>query len=244
MGLRTVPLRGPVAVVGDIHGSLDLLEALLGQIGAVPLIVLGDVCDHGPDTSGVVDLLAARGALGVRGNHEDWLIAWAGGQGFDSFALKPVMGGRATLDSYGVQGRSPREIEEERWRVPAAHLGWLRSLAAAIDLEVDGHRYWVVHAGVPTLPAGLTLAAEFVVPWFAANAPERLRTFAHSLETPPDLGRPVVVGHSPLSEPAVGAHCIALDTGAGLKVESPGLSAVLLPEMRIVTVRATGVTVT
>jgi serine/threonine protein phosphatase 1 len=244
MALSVLRLRGPVAVVGDIHGSLKLLLALLAEIGPVPLIVLGDVCDHGPDTRGVIDLLVARGALGVRGNHEDWSISWAGGHGFDSFALKAIMGGRATLDSYGVQGRSPREIEEERWRVPAAHLAWLRTLATAIDLEVDGHRYWVVHAGVPTPPAGVALAAEQVVPWFAGNAPERLRTFAHSLEMPPNLGRTVIVGHTPLAQPAVGEHCIALDTGAGLQVEAPGLSAVLLPERRTVTVRANDVTAT
>ena len=135
------------------------------------MIVVGDVGDRGPDTRGVIDQLVARGAIGVLGNHDEWLRAWARREGFDSFALKPIMGGRATLDSYGVVGTTPREIEAEAWRVPAAHGDWLDELAVAIDLEVCGEKCWVVHA---PFVAAEELAPEDVVPWLAEQDPGQL----------------------------------------------------------------------
>jgi serine/threonine protein phosphatase 1 len=52
-------------VVGDVHGRLDCLDALLHAIkqdsadygGAVELIFLGDLIDRGPDSRGVVQRL-------------------------------------------------------------------------------------------------------------------------------------------------------------------------------------------
>jgi len=86
----------------------------------------------------------------VRGNHEEWFMAWARREGFDDFALRRAMGGRATLDSYGVVGLVAREIEAEAWRVPEAHRRWVEEFGLAVDLEVQGHRYWMLHAGIPS----------------------------------------------------------------------------------------------
>ncbi|MCX6984376.1 MAG: metallophosphoesterase [Lentisphaerae bacterium] len=170
--VSSLVFKTPVAVIGDIHGSLDLLVRLLEQIGDIPIIVTGDVCDHGPDTKGVIDLLIARGALGVRGNHEEWFLNWAEGKGFDSFALSKIMGGRATLDSYGVKGTTPREIESESWRVQRSHVEWLKELPLAIDLEVMGQRYWILHAGIPAnLPEYAGLRPNEIIPWVINNRP-------------------------------------------------------------------------
>ena len=95
-----IEARGPVAVIGDIHGRADLLERLLRQLGRMPIFVVGDVNDRGPDTCGVIELLLKRGAGGVRGNHEDWLCQFVDGRGFDSMALNPMFGGAATLKSW------------------------------------------------------------------------------------------------------------------------------------------------
>lgn len=104
--VRAVDLPGPVAVIGDIHGRRDLLDALLARLGDMPIICVGDVCDRGPDTRGVLDRLIERRALGVFGNHDLWLAAWASGEGFDRLALG--IGGAATLASYGVTATRPR----------------------------------------------------------------------------------------------------------------------------------------
>ena len=78
------PLRdGPVDVVGDVHGEIDALNALLAQLGydergAHPqgrhLVFIGDLCDRGPDSPAVLervmDLVQRGAAQGVLGNHE------------------------------------------------------------------------------------------------------------------------------------------------------------------------------
>ena len=95
---------GPVDVVGDVHGELDALTALLARLGydehgAHPggrrLVFVGDLCDRGPDSPGVLRLvqrLVAEGrAHATLGNHELNLLRgerkhgnhWFYGQAFD-----------------------------------------------------------------------------------------------------------------------------------------------------------------
>ena len=75
--------EGPLDVVGDVHGELDALLALLAHLGydadgAHPagrrLVFVGDLCDRGPDSPGVIALvqrLVQSGrALVTLGNHE------------------------------------------------------------------------------------------------------------------------------------------------------------------------------
>ncbi|KAF3351099.1 Signal recognition particle subunit srp14 [Verticillium dahliae VDG2] len=77
-------------IIGDVHGMLAPLEALLKKLNhnAAPvskgaesanyddhLVFLGDMVNKGPDTPGVIDLLLRHNASAVRGNHEDRLSA-------------------------------------------------------------------------------------------------------------------------------------------------------------------------
>ena len=59
---------GPIDVVGDVHGELDALHALMRGLGYDPvgghpegrrLVFLGDLCDRGPDSPGVLALALA-----------------------------------------------------------------------------------------------------------------------------------------------------------------------------------------
>ncbi|KAK5118427.1 hypothetical protein LTR62_002941 [Meristemomyces frigidus] len=77
--------------VGDVHGCRDELERLLAKVGFDKkrdhLIATGDVVSKGPDSAGVLDLLAHHGAQSVRGNHEDRLLeAWKVLSGSDAAA--------------------------------------------------------------------------------------------------------------------------------------------------------------
>lgn len=223
----------PIAVLGDIHGRVDLLDDLLRQLGDRPLVVVGDVCDRGPDTRQVLDRLIERSAIGVRGNHDEWLIAWATGKGFDDFALKPVMGGLATLRSYGVEGVRPREVEAQAWRVPRAHRDWLASLPLVLDLWVMGTPFWVIHAGIAkaSYPAGLSTDA--VVPWMVENLPGEMLWRSTQPTDSAVLDRAVIMGHVPLAQPVDLGPVIALDAGAG-PLEGGNLAALLLPERTMI----------
>ncbi len=76
-------LPGPLDVVGDIHGELEALQALLRGLGYQAdgthpdhrhLIFVGDLCDRGPDSPGVIRQVASLVASGraqcILGNHE------------------------------------------------------------------------------------------------------------------------------------------------------------------------------
>ena len=75
--------EGPLDVVGDVHGELDALLALLTHMGydadgghadGRRLVFVGDLCDRGHDSPGVIALvqrLVESGrALATLGNHE------------------------------------------------------------------------------------------------------------------------------------------------------------------------------
>ncbi|MBF6604590.1 MAG: metallophosphoesterase family protein [Chloroflexi bacterium] len=72
-----------LAILSDIHANRAALEAVLAAAGPVDGIrVLGDIVGYGPDPDAVVELLANRGATGVRGNHD---LAALDGEGVDWF---------------------------------------------------------------------------------------------------------------------------------------------------------------
>lgn len=74
---------GSLDIVGDVHGELEALRALLQHLGydadgqhrdGRHLVFVGDLCDRGPDSPGVIELVQALIAGGsaqcVLGNHE------------------------------------------------------------------------------------------------------------------------------------------------------------------------------
>lgn len=234
--IASLTLPGPVAVVGDIHGRSDMLAALLRHLPVdVPLLVLGDLCDRGPDTRGVLDLLIERGARGVHGNHELWFRDWIEGFGFEPFALSRAMGGEATLRSYGITSRVPIEIHRMRDVVPAAHRAFIASLPQVLDLTVGDQKYWLIHAGLPLTRSFRGVAPADVVPWLAEKHPMDLLWPANEPEMVPPVDRPVIMGHMPRMRPYNAPHLIAVDTGCAT-MAGGRLTAVLLPERRFLSV--------
>ncbi|KAI0600586.1 Metallo-dependent phosphatase-like protein [Biscogniauxia sp. FL1348] len=118
--LATLPaahLPTPVAdsprliVVGDVHGQLAALKALLSKVGfsrarGDHVIFVGDMVSKGPDSGGVVDLAMSIGASAVRGNHEDRVLrAWEWEQEKGS-----------QLSSSSEEEGDEQEVEAERKR--------------------------------------------------------------------------------------------------------------------------------
>lgn len=78
--MTAAPLQdGPLAIIGDVHGELGALDALLQQLDELPgpkrgLAFVGDLTDRGPDSPGVMRrvraLMDAGRAQLVLGNHE------------------------------------------------------------------------------------------------------------------------------------------------------------------------------
>lgn len=63
----------PFAVISDIHGNLEALQAVLARIdalGIARIVSLGDVIGYGPDPEACLRLVEQRCALKLIGNHE------------------------------------------------------------------------------------------------------------------------------------------------------------------------------
>jgi serine/threonine protein phosphatase 1 len=239
-------------VIGDIHGELEMLRALLAKLPSVrpedTLVFLGDYLDRGPRSREVLE--AVRGidrelrchVIPLRGNHEDaWLRVID--QGWDGFLLPPQNGCLAAARSF--MGGPPAALDElptpHEWAVMrrggffnADHVAWLRGLPFWYE---DEHGIYV-HAGLTPRDGRYLHPSEIV--------PETAMLWTRTREFFTDYrGKQVIVGHTRTrtlppelsdftpddSEDIWAGPCvIGIDTGAG----SGGfLSAIELPSGRV-----------
>jgi predicted phosphodiesterase len=116
-----------MALIGDIHGNLPALEAVLADIdrrAIERIICLGDVAGKGPSGAAVVDLCRQRCAVTLQGN-------------WDAFLAHPQ-------DHSAIQWYR-QELGPER-------LAWLGRLPFRYDFVMSGRRIRLVHAS----PQGVT----------------------------------------------------------------------------------------
>lgn len=118
--------------IGDVHGCLDELNALLRKVGVSRddrVVFVGDLVAKGPDSAGVVARVRELNALCVRGNHDEAVlrIRRARQHGSDLPRAK-----RTHL-------RVAERLREPDWR-------WLESLP--LYLQFPELNTVVVHAGV------------------------------------------------------------------------------------------------
>ncbi|RMF87746.1 MAG: serine/threonine protein phosphatase [Nitrospirae bacterium] len=190
--------------VGDIHGCLDHLEALLARIGYRPgedrLIFLGDYVDRGPDAAGVVERLLELRAesphvVCLMGNHERMFLDFLEGRRAEPFLFN---GGRETLASYRRRSQRWQRLTG-RAEVPDAHVEFLRGL----PLLHTTPTHIFVHAG---LKPGVPLAEQ--------REEDLLWIRDEFLAAPVAEARTVVFGHSPMVVPLRAERKVGIDTGA------------------------------
>lgn len=210
------PARRTYAI-GDIHGCLDKLYALLALIeedlhsGVADIVFLGDYVDRGDDSKGVLTLLrqlqtdSPNDVHCLLGNHDRMLL---------NFIEDPAghmrwlgWGGQETLASFGVfldtEGslidRMARLGEETREAVGPDLLQWL----AARPLWWRSGSLIAVHAMTdPALP--MEQQTEEFLLWERPRSDQR----------PREDGAWVVHGHTIVTEPDVRSGHVAIDTGA------------------------------
>ena len=76
---RAKQIQPRVIAIGDVHGCIDELQALLRKCDYHPgdtVIFLGDLVCKGPDSLSVVQMAREIGAIGVRGNHDFEVVRW------------------------------------------------------------------------------------------------------------------------------------------------------------------------
>jgi protein phosphatase len=234
---------GPFDVIGDVHGCLTELEALLTALGyqlrrddgqraigarhgeGRTAVFVGDLVDRGPDTPGVLRLVLGMtqdgDALCVPGNHENKLLR----------ALR----GRKVQISHGLaESLAQLAAEPEEFRAQVE--SFLDGLISHYVL--DGGKLVVSHAGLTERLQG--------------RASARVRSFCLYGETTgetDEFGLPVrypwatdyrgrvmvLYGHTPVRAPEWVNGTLCLDTGC---VFGGRLSALRYPEREIVSVPA------
>jgi diadenosine tetraphosphatase ApaH/serine/threonine PP2A family protein phosphatase len=110
-----------VAVISDIHGNLQALEAVLEQITAgesEELWCLGDLVGYGADPDACVALVSERAAISLAGNHD---LGVTGALDLDEFSRGAALAARWTQETI-----TPQTLE------------FLRSLTPQFDGEEVG----------------------------------------------------------------------------------------------------------
>lgn len=204
--------------VGDIHGRLDLLDALLQRVEEdiaarqpkkTYIVFLGDLIDRGPDSAGVVERLRTwRPRHGrpvfLAGNHEEVLLRILGG---DASILPDWLrfGGAECARSYGIDVDALRRMEDDeaieaiRAKVPRAHREFLSHMADTFRFG----DYLFVHAGIRP---GLAVEDQ---------DPHDLRWIREPfLADAKEHGFVVVHGHTIVPKVEERTNRIAIDTGA------------------------------
>lgn len=211
-----VPDGRRLYVIGDIHGELDCLDRLHGQIvedirrhpvAAPEVVYLGDYVDRGPSSAQVIDRLLEGGPGGLpgvhlKGNHEVMMIeALADLDLVDRWVQS---GGGTALLSYGIGSgalRAPLDDLRDQMdnRIPARH----RAFLAGLRLSYRVGSYLFVHAGIrPGVP--LEEQSDDDMVWIRQPF----------LSSRADHGVVVVHGHTPVREMDVQPNRIGIDTGA------------------------------
>ena len=238
--------------IGDIHGELDHLRALIAKLPPLDdddtLVFLGDYIDRGPKSEEVVRVVRAFAReLGckvvmLRGNHEDaWLRVID--RGWPEFVFPVSNGCLATMRSYTggevpEEGAMPKLEEADALFAgsffPPDVIAWMRELPYWYE---DEHAIYV-HAGLThkdgAFPHPRDAAPQTALLW------TRTQAFFREYR-----GKRVVVGHTKteLLPPELSTYtpedptdlwageCVlALDTGCG----SGGfLTAVELPSITV-----------
>lgn len=155
-------------IIGDIHGMLNPLNALLGEIPRVdPQAVfyfVGDYVNRGPESRGVIErLLALTNAKFIRGNHDDVLdqilhgVCYAdnASRGDRHMAFQWFLdhGLYETVTSYGVTremiakviGRKTGALDAVVECFPATHRQFIRSL----PIYLEDNDLFVIHGKWP-----------------------------------------------------------------------------------------------
>jgi diadenosine tetraphosphatase ApaH/serine/threonine PP2A family protein phosphatase len=101
-----------IAILSDIHGNLEALQAVLADIDGHPITdvyCLGDVIGYGANPLECLDLVARRCSMTLLGNHDQG--AMFDPVGFSGIAERAIFWTRDQLES----PLANREAREQRW---------------------------------------------------------------------------------------------------------------------------------
>ena len=211
-----------VIAIGDVHGCIDELQALLRKCDYHPgdlVVFLGDLVCKGPDSLSVVQMAREIGAIGVRGNHDFEVVRWH--QAIKSGADPPVIGSEHYYVASALSTADLKWMYSLPWFITSSHLNALfvhAGFVSGIRLAKQNPRLMMNMRSI--LPDG-TVTSKFFNNWPWARLWDGPQT--------------VFFGHDADRGLQQYEHAIGLDTGC---VYGGKLTACILPERRLVSVNA------
>ncbi len=175
-------------IVGDVHGCLRELSSLLELVAfgtGDRLIFVGDLVARGPDSPGVLALARRKGALVVRGNHEEHVLR----ERARDIPSSPAH--RQIADSLGPED-------------------WVLLETSLLSLSLPEHGLAVIHAGVvPGIPLEDQEKSTLLSIRHVRSESGTKALWGHLYQGPPQL----VFGHNAIERLQLHPFATGLDTG-------------------------------
>lgn len=210
-----VPEEQDLYVVGDLHGSWELYQRGLKQLGIGDndvIISLGDLTDRGKQNFRcVVEFTRKENRYAIRGNHEDMMIRGMLEGRRDYYQCWYQNGGNTVWDELGEEGVTLLAT-------------MLEELPVILTVGHRGKTYAFIHAGYPSIFEHLPIPH---IPAMDLSG-EKLEAFAQAIMWDRDMVTcaqegiklPTVKGvdyifhgHSYVPEPLINANRVYMDTG-------------------------------
>lgn len=224
-----------IYIIGDVHGCLNTLKALINKLPINSKIVfVGDLIDRGSNSAEVIKFIRDNNYDCILGNHEQSMI-----ENGDLLLKEPKLietniwtsskyniGGINTLKSYQTLVNPIEQFKDD--------IEWMKRLPLYIEYvnykTKDNRSLVVSHTGVDNVWNLRDSVDDF--------DKEDFRTkLLYSRNKEPFDNKEIfnVFGHTPTKEAIIGTHYANVDTGAYYKEKYGVLTALAFPTMNLVT---------
>lgn len=221
MGTNTQTLRNTF-VIGDVHGCLYTLKALIAKLPAdANIIFVGDLVDKGNFSKEVVAFVMHNKYRCIMGNHE-WLMLQhiedvLAGKHTSDWATKEYFGGYKTIANYANDRATIKK-----------HLAWMRTLPRYIEID----KFFITHAFA--LPYYKRRESVDARGGLMSNRPSNAEEWGWDWEEGHEEYDVVnIYGHEIVDKIDTTGNAIGIDTGA---CQGHMLSAICLESRNIISV--------
>jgi len=224
-------------IVGDVHGCLKTLKALLAKAPADDVCFVGDLIDRGPKSVETVQYVMDNGWATCLGNHEHMFLHWLGIEGRFGDRVPPV-------DRYDYRQKDiwQQNGGDPTWEFTQAQIDWIAAMPLYLeypDLKTaKGRHLFVSHAAImPSPPKYLPYSHDAsLANAISPNKPMADRIFWYRGRPEKDPTRFYVFGHTPEVRPSVFERYAMIDTGCVYYKRSKKLkmlTALQFPSMQL-----------
>jgi len=223
-----------IYVIGDVHGCLNTLKALISKLPiSAKIVFVGDLIDRGSNSVEVVKYIRTNGWDCVLGNHEYAMVengellleepnqittnTWT--------SNKYNVGGLETLQSYQSLNNSIDRFKDD--------IEWMKRLPLYLEYKnfktKDNRTLVVSHSCIDDVWSLKDSEGEFDKEDFQTKV-------LYSRNKEPFDNKEIfnVFGHTPTKEPIVEKHFANIDTGSCYKEKYGILTALEFPSMKLI----------